>query len=160
LDYIHLKIQGALSMSLQIQTKLILSASVLMLTLLNLFGCSVYKAASNDGVSVSDVKGCQYKASLLAKGMERVDTKEHPDGKVTETYRAKARKNGLNYVRAAGHGAMDVITLGLWEVVGTPVEGAISNNRHYIIAKATYPNKTTEEIEQLEIFDANGKKVH
>jgi hypothetical protein len=25
--------------------------------------------------------------------------------------------------RAIGHGAMDVLTLGLWEVVGTPIEG-------------------------------------
>ena len=25
--------------------------------------------------------------------------------------------------RAIGHGVMDVLTLGIWEVVGTPVEG-------------------------------------
>lgn len=147
----------------KIQNQSVLRNILLGFILLNLIGfltgCSVYKAASNEGIAVCDIKKCKYKGSLLAKGMERIDTIESPNGKVTETYRAKARKSGVNYVRAAGHGAMDVMTLGLWEVVGTPVEGAISNNRHFIVAKATYANKSTEEIEQLEIFDANGKKV-
>lgn len=124
-----------------------------------LCGCSVYKAASNEGVSVKDIRCCKQKGSLLAKGMERIETKEMKDGTVVETYRAVARKTGLNYVRAAGHGAMDVMTLGLWEVVGTPVEGAISNNRHFIVAKATYADKHDENIKTLEIYDSNGQKV-
>lgn len=31
---------------------------------------------------------------------------------------------GLKAARALGHGVADVMTLGLWEVVGTPIEGA------------------------------------
>lgn len=29
--------------------------------------------------------------------------------------------------RAAGHAALDILTLGLWELVGTPIEGAASD---------------------------------
>ena len=31
--------------------------------------------------------------------------------------------------RAIGHGIMDFMTLGLWEVVGTPIEGFQGNTR-------------------------------
>lgn len=122
-------------------------------------GCSVYKAASNDGVAVRDIKTAKYKSALLSKGMERIDSVENKDGTITETYKAVARKSGANYVRAAGHGALDVMTLGLWEVVGTPVEGAISNNRRFIIAKATYANKASDDIQKLSIYDDSGNPV-
>ena len=122
-------------------------------------GCSVYKAASNEGVSVSDIEGCKQKGCLLSNGMEVIERKEEPNGEYIEISRAIARKTGLNYARAAGHGVLDVMTLGLWEVAGTPIEGAISNNRGYIVARATYGNKLSEDIKKLEIYDASGEKV-
>lgn len=36
--------------------------------------------------------------------------------------------------RAIGHGIMDILTLGIWEVVGTPVEGAQGNKRKILIS--------------------------
>ena len=124
-----------------------------------LSGCSVYKAASNEGVRLSDVRKCQSKGCYLSLGMEIVDRHTESDGKYLETYRAKAGKTGLNYVRAAGHGVLDVCTLGLWEVAGTPVEGAISNNRGYITARVTYTQKESDKVEKIEIYDADGVKV-
>ena len=91
--------------------------------------------------------------------MEILDKHTEENGKYTETYRAKARKSGFNYVRAAGHGALDVMTLGLWEVAGTPVEGALSNNRGYITARVVYANKNSDVIEKIEVHDADGLKV-
>lgn len=133
------------------------SASILSLAILiNISGCSVYKASCNEGIDVIDIKDCRQKTALLTKGMECIDSKEE-NGKYIEIYRAKSRKTGLNYVRAVGHGALDVMTCGLWEVVGTPVEGVISNNRKYIVAKATYPNKNSDVIENLEIYKPNGQ---
>jgi hypothetical protein len=35
--------------------------------------------------------------------------------------------------RAIGHGVMDVLTLGLWEVVGTPIEGVQGETYHATI---------------------------
>jgi len=125
-----------------------------------LSGCSVYKAASNEGVSVADIKACHYKNCLLSKGMSLIDSKEEKEANtITYTYRAPARKTGINYVRAAGHGVLDVMTLGLWEVAGTPIEGAVSNNNGYVIAKVTCMNTAPEEIATLEICDRHGHKV-
>ena len=89
--------------------------------------------------------------------MEVVDRHEVDKDTYIETYRGLARKSGVNYVRAAGHGALDVMTLGLWEVAGTPLEGAISNNRGYILAKVVYPGKKANEAKKVEIYDAHGK---
>ena len=121
-------------------------------------GCAVYKAASNDGIAVSDIKSCQSKMCFMSQGMELVD-KQQGKGSYTEVYRAVARKSGLNYVRAAGHGVLDVATLGLWEVAGTPVEGAISNNRGYITVKAIYSDKEAVKPEKVEIYAANGQMI-
>jgi len=35
--------------------------------------------------------------------------------------------------RAIGHGVMDVLTLGLWKVVGTPIEGVQGETYHATI---------------------------
>ena len=132
----------------------------LLLVILNLSSCSVYKAASNEGVDVSDIESCSSKHCLLASGMEVVGSHEEKDGRYIERYKAVARKSGANYLRAAGHGVLDVATLGLWEVAGTPVEGALSNNRGYITAKASYPNKGADDFTHITIYDANGKKAN
>ena len=131
----------------------------LFVTVIILSNCSVYKAASNEGVSVSDVSKCQKKGCFLSLGMDIIQQHENKNGSCTETYRAIARKNGSNYLRAAGHGVLDVATLGLWEVAGTPVEGAISNNRGFITVMATYSDKEASKLEHMEIYDAHGKKI-
>ncbi len=122
-------------------------------------GYSVYKAASNEGVSVSDISSCKVEACFLSHGMDIIDKHEDTSGKYTVTYRAVARKSGANYLRAPGHGTLDALTLGLWEVAGTPVEGAISNNRGYITVKAIYSSKGSNQADSLQIFNAYGKLV-
>lgn len=44
------------------------------------------------------------------------------EGKRVDTYEYETG-NEPSAGRAIGHGVMDILTLGLWEVVGTPVEG-------------------------------------
>ncbi len=91
--------------------------------------------------------------------MNPVSSKHQKDDTVVETYKAPARKSGLNYARAVGHGVLDVCTLGLWEIIGTPVEGAISNNRRFIVVQATYASPDSETIEKMEICDSDGHKI-
>jgi hypothetical protein len=91
--------------------------------------------------------------------MEIVDRHDEPDGRYVETYRAQARKSGVTYARAVGHGVADVATFGLWEVVGTPVEGSLSNNTGFITVKAFYPYKGASKLMYFEVFDAYGKRV-
>lgn len=122
-------------------------------------GCAVYKATSNEGIAVWDIKHCTTRECFLSHGMDVLETHEDKAGKYIVVYRSLARKSGVNYFRAAGHGVLDVATLGLWEVVGTPIEGALSNNRGYITAKAIYACKAQEKIEHLQIYNANGQLV-
>ena len=49
--------------------------------------------------------------STLLEGGRRADVYEYEVG------------NEPSAGRAAGHAAMDVLTLGIWEIVGTPIEG-------------------------------------
>jgi hypothetical protein len=127
-----------------------------MILMLSTSACSVYKASSNEGISVSDVEDCRTRLCLLSQGMKSIDRKE-VDGKVVELYRAVSRKSGANYLRAAGHGVLDVFTLGLWEVAATPIEGAMDSNRGHIIVKAVYADQISEDIEGMEIVDEQGK---
>ena len=47
--------------------------------------------------------------------------------------------SGAKAFRAVGHGAMDVLTLGLWEVVGTPTEASLDGQD--IAVKVVYDEK-------------------
>jgi hypothetical protein len=124
-----------------------------------LTGCSVYKAAENKGVDIYDIEKCSTRSCLLSKGLKVISSKNLSTGLFQETYQGLARKSGVNYLRAGGHAVLDVCTLGLWEIVGTPVEGAISNNRGYWIVKAEYEDESAEIIKTFNIYAPNGKQA-
>lgn len=65
---------------------------------------------------------------LLAEfGMPTVS--EMRDNKKFEIYKfVQGYSTGAKAGRAVFHGAADVLTLGLWEIVGTPVEGTFSGD--------------------------------
>jgi hypothetical protein len=54
------------------------------------------------------------------------------DGRRTDVYEYEIG-NEPSAARAIGHGAMDVMTLGLWEVIGTPIEGVQGERYHDMI---------------------------
>lgn len=58
--------------------------------------------------------------------------------------------------RAIGHGVMDILTLGLWEVIGTPIEGFTGEKKRLTI---TYDKKDrVEAINQAPIPKEEEKK--
>lgn len=64
-----------------------------------------------------------------------------PDGLRIEEYRIELG-NAPSGGRAIGHAVMDVLTWGLWEIIGTPVEAAITGT---MIVRITYKdNKITK----------------
>ena len=87
-------------------------------------GCSVYMAANQPGkkdVSVFNA-GTPRTHVIAEAGVPRL-TKENPDGTLTDTFVfVQGYSSGNKAGRALFHGAADVLTLGLWEVIGTPVE--------------------------------------
>jgi hypothetical protein len=55
-----------------------------------------------------------------------------PDGRRADIY-AYEIGNEPSAGRAIGHGVMDVMTFGLWEVLGTPIEGVQGERYHATI---------------------------
>ncbi len=100
-------------------------------------GCSVAMAAHQP--SRKDVK-------LFAKGMPRnLIVGEVGAPVITETRNGQrvdvyAFRQGYSKAarvsRTIGHGAADVLTLGLWEMVGTPTEAAFNGKR--VVYEVTY----------------------
>jgi hypothetical protein len=87
-------------------------------------GCSVYMAANQPDkkdVSVFNV-GTPRTHVIAEAGIPR-HTKENSDGTLTDTFVfVQGYSSEAKVGRALFHGAADVLTLGLWEVVGTPIE--------------------------------------
>ena len=87
-------------------------------------GCSVYMAATQPGKKDLGVLSAGTPRNVvMAELGAPVDTKK--DGpRTVDIYKFTQGYHGAwKGARAVGHGAADVLTLGLWEVVGTPIEG-------------------------------------
>ena len=100
-------------------------------------GCSVAMAAHQP--SRKDVRLFSHGVprSLVVAEVGAPVTAEMRAGKRVEVYAftqgySKAARVG----RTIGHGAADVFTLGLWEVVGTPTEAAFNGKR--LVYEVTY----------------------
>jgi outer membrane protein assembly factor BamE (lipoprotein component of BamABCDE complex) len=105
-------------------TRRILQLGFLALVAGSLAGCSVYMAANQpDKKDMGVLKAGTPRSAVLAEFGTPVETTTRGGAKVdlftfTQGY-SGLEKGG----RAVLHGAADVFTLGLWEVVGTPIEG-------------------------------------
>jgi hypothetical protein len=85
-------------------------------------GCSVYMAANGEKEPnlVNVHQGASRSEIDMALGQPKSMSTEN-DGRARAIYEYTVG-NEPSTGRAVGHGVMDVLTLGLWEVVGTPIE--------------------------------------
>ena len=98
-----------------------------------LAACSVGMAASGDEPK---------NLSLLRPGVPRADIEREfgkpissspsQDGRSIDTYKIELG-NEPSAGRAVGHAALDVLTFGLWEVVGTPIEMVQGRSYHAVV---------------------------
>ena len=73
---------------------------------------------------------CRTEACILVlKDTEELSTEETPTGKVV-TYRSLQKQGSTG--RAVMHGLLDVATLGIWEIAGTPIEGSKKKEKFYV----------------------------
>jgi hypothetical protein len=87
-----------------------------------LSGCSVGMAASGKPApDLSAVRVSADRSDIELRLGAPVRTGTDGEGRNVAVYRYEIG-NEPSAGRAIGHGVMDVLTLGLWEVVGTPVE--------------------------------------
>lgn len=118
-------------------------------------GCSAYMAANQPGQKdIAVLNPGQPRAKLIAEFGQPIHT-ETKDGVRKDIFQwTQGYHSGVRAGRAVGHAVASVATLGLWEVVGTPVEGYMNGSQlsaevHYdrndIVAKVV-PLKGEEEI--------------
>lgn len=120
---------------------------VIVVSFFLLTSCSVYMAAKKKGVSIEEISQCKTKSCLHSKGATLIDSKRNEDGILIETY--KVRKPTGSTARAVMHGVLDVATLGVWEVVGTPIEG-VKGKEEYISIRV-YFESDDETIKNVEL---------
>jgi hypothetical protein len=97
--------------------------------IIQISGCSVFMAAKQPGIKDIDLFRAGTSRSMLLAEFGAPTVSEIRDGKKFEIYRfIQGYSTGVKAGRALFHGAADVFTLGLWEIVGTPTESAFSGN--------------------------------
>lgn len=87
-------------------------------------GCSVYMAATQPGKKDLGVLAAGTpRTAVMAELGAPIDSRAVGPSRV-DIYKFRQGYHGAwKGARAVAHGAADVATLGLWEVVGTPIEG-------------------------------------
>ena len=93
--------------------------------LLALQGCSVHRASTQPGkLNLDLMQAGTHRSQLIAEFGSPAHS-ETRDGQRQDIFRfVQGYSTAAKSARAVGHGTASVLTLGLWEVVGTPVEGA------------------------------------
>ena len=94
-------------------------------------GCAVFMAVDQpDKKDVDLFKAGTPRSMLLAEFGLPTAAEVRDDGKKYEIYSfTQGYSKGAKAGRAVLHGTADVLTLGLWEVVGTPTEGAFDGTK-------------------------------
>ena len=110
--------------------KNIVKILVVGLSLMAMSGCSAYMAANQPSKKdLTVLKVGNPRASVIAELGAPVYTSDKT-GKTVDIYNFVNGYHGLvKGGRAVLHGVADVATLGLWEVVGTPIEGAANGTK-------------------------------
>lgn len=96
----------------------------------NLTGCAVAMAAKQpDYKNVELFKQGTTRGQLLGEFGQPVSTETRKDGTKCDTFSfTQGYSGGAKAGRAVGHAVADLLTLGLWEVIGTPTEAVFSGN--------------------------------
>jgi len=109
--------------------KMLCLVSLFSLLIISNFGCSVFMAAKQPGLKNIDLFKVGTSRSMLLGEFGLPTVAEVRDGKKHEIFKfVQGYSGGAKAGRAFFHGAADVVTLGLWEVVGTPTESVFSGD--------------------------------
>jgi hypothetical protein len=86
-------------------------------------GCSVYMASKQPGKKdLSVLKEGTHRACVIAELGSPLHSEQISDGRMDIYKFIQGYDKGARVSRAVFHGVADVLTLGIWEVVGTPIE--------------------------------------
>lgn len=109
-------------------------------------GCSVYMASKKKGADIDDILVCKSTACVQSKGATLLSTNKNADGDIVEIFNVRKRTGSTG--RALMHGFLDLVTLGLWEIIGTPIEG--SANEDEFIPISVVSDSVTGSVKRVE----------
>lgn len=102
---------------------------------LALSSCSVMLASRKGGVSAEDLQHLCTREDVLKISEKPLKSEKNAEGHLVEVYAIPAQKGSI--FRAAVHAVLDVPTFFLWELIGTPIEAALSEQK-YVEIQATF----------------------
>ena len=108
--------------------------------------CSVVMAARKEGTSIDKVQSSRTRGQILSYVSKVVSSDRLNNGDLIEVYQVLKERGCA--ARAFMHGILDVSTLGLWEVVGTPIESF--DTKEYFTIKVYY--SCNESIQKVELM--------
>lgn len=120
-------------------------SQVIILSLM-LTGCSVADAAKKRGVEMSKVMACTNINCFLSLRDTEVLNRSSTDDE-GEKIQFKSLKPAGSTGRAVMHGLLDVATLGIWEVAGTPIEANLNDENYYVYTGYFDKNQSLLKVE-------------
>ena len=113
-------------------------------------GCAVFMAAKQPSKKDLSVLSLGTPRSLLLAELGQPVTTETRDGKQVDVFSfTQGYSKPAKAARAVFHGAADVFTLGLWEIVGTPTEAVFDGTK--MALEVTYDeNDRVENVLELQ----------
>jgi len=121
---------------------LALPAALLSVQLLT--GCSVFMAMKGKQDANLSVLNIGQDRSIVIANLGQPDKTVLLENKRVDVFKLE-RGNAPSAGRALGHGALDLLTLGLWEVAGTPIE-AMQGETFYLTVEYDQNDKVTKVI--------------
>ena len=129
--------------------KIMCLVSLFILLIIPNFGCSVFMAAKQPDAKNIDLFKVGTSRSMLLAEFGSPTMSDERNGKKSEIFKfVQGYSSGVKAGRAFFHGAADVVTWGLWEVVGTPTEAVFSGNA--MAYEVTYDDK--DKIDQVTVL--------
>ena len=117
---------------------------------LSALGCSAYKAMNQpDEKNLAAILVVVSDRDLVRAELgQPISYGKDNEGNETEVYSfMDGYSTATKSSRAVFHFAADVVTLGLWELVGNPIEGAYKGDKR--VARVTYKNSKISKVEHL-----------
>lgn len=108
-----------------------ISMVVAFVALVSLPSCSVVMAVNKSGTSVNDVQLANTRGQILSLGAKVISSEKDAKGNIVETYLVQKEKGSI--ARALMHGILDLSTCGVWEVIGTPIEGTMYKPEYFTV---------------------------
>lgn len=113
--------------------KKIIAATFACIAMSSLPSCAVVQATKQpEKKDLSVLRVGAYRSTLIAELGKPILTETQGDEKVDVFKFIQGYSKIIKAARALGHGVADVATLGVWEAVGTPIEGMANGEENQL----------------------------